>query len=86
MIMNWRLSVAAVAVLIALGGTAEADVLTAGPVYAGPGQLNRRVFCWLFNTGTTNATISSRKIWSSIKVANRRRFDHPSSPAAGSVN
>jgi hypothetical protein len=43
MIMNWRLSVAAVAVLIALGGIAEADVLTAGPVYAGPGQLNGRV-------------------------------------------
>jgi hypothetical protein len=68
MIMNWRLSVAAVAVLIALGGTAEADVLTAGPVYAGSGQLNGRVFCWLFNTGTTNATISSREIWSSIKL------------------
>ncbi len=46
MIMNGRLSVAAVAVLIALGGIAEADVLTAGPVYAGPGQLNGRVFCW----------------------------------------
>jgi hypothetical protein len=26
------------------------------------------VVCWLFNTGTTNATISRREIWNSIKV------------------
>ncbi len=52
MIMNWRLTIAAVAALIALGGTAEADILTAGPAYGGTGQLNGRVFCWLFNTGS----------------------------------
>jgi hypothetical protein len=66
--MNWRLTIAAAAMLIALGRTAEADILTAGPAYAGPGQLNGRVFCWLFNTGTTSVTISNREIWSSIKL------------------
>ncbi len=67
MIMNWRLSVAAVAVLIALGGIAKADILTAGPVYAGTGQLNGRVFCWLFNTGSSSATLPTRQIWNSLK-------------------
>jgi len=67
MIMKWRLTIAAVVALIALGGTAEADILTAGPAYGGTGQLNGRVFCWLFNTGTSNATIAVREIWNSFR-------------------
>jgi hypothetical protein len=40
MIMKWHPSVAAIATLIALGGTAEAgEILTAGPAYGGAGQL-----------------------------------------------
>ena len=45
MIINLRLGVAAIAALIALGGTAEADILTAGPGYGGPEQVNGKVVC-----------------------------------------
>jgi hypothetical protein len=64
MIMNWRWGVAAAVALIALCGTAEADILTAGPVYGGAGQINGKVVCWLFNTGTSTVTVSSRQIFS----------------------
>lgn len=70
MIMNWRLAIAAVAALIMLGGTAEADILTAGPSYAGPGQVGGRVFCWLFNTGSSSVTISTRQILNSLRGPN----------------
>ena len=78
MIIKWRLTIAAVAALIALGGTAQADILTAGPAYGGSGQLNGRVFCWLFNTGSSGATIPTRQIWNSLKVlrCTDRRFMH----------
>jgi hypothetical protein len=45
--MNWRRGVAAAVALIALCGTAQADILTAGPLYGGGGQLNGRVICCL---------------------------------------
>jgi hypothetical protein len=64
MIVNRLLSIAAAIALIALGGTARAAILTAGPAYGGPGLVNMRVDCRLFNTGTTEVTISSREIWS----------------------
>jgi hypothetical protein len=64
MIMKWRLSVAAIAALIALGGTAEAGILTAGPAYGGAGGISGKVVCWLFNTGNTTVTVSSRQIFS----------------------
>jgi hypothetical protein len=51
------------ALLIALGGTAQADILTAGPAYGGTGQLGGRVFCQLFNTGTTGVVVSARQIY-----------------------
>ena len=63
--MNWRRGVAAVAALIALGGTAEADILSAGPGYGGPEQVNGKVVCWLFNAGSTNVTIPTRQIFHS---------------------
>jgi hypothetical protein len=70
-IMNWRLSVAAIAALIALDGTARADTLTSGPGDAGPSQSGGVVVCRLFNAGSSAATISAREIWSSFtgKVA-----------------
>jgi hypothetical protein len=64
MIMNWRRGVAAAVALIALCGTAQADILTAGPLYGGAGQLNGKVICWLFNTGSSTVTVSSRQIFS----------------------
>jgi hypothetical protein len=64
MIMNWRRSIAAIVALVALGGTAQADILTAGPLYGGAGQLNGKVICWLFNTGSSTVTVSSRQIFS----------------------
>ena len=67
MIMNWRRGVAAIVALMTLCGTARADILTAGPVYGGSGQLNGRVFCFLFNTGSNNVTIPTRQIWNSTK-------------------
>jgi hypothetical protein len=64
MIMKWRLSVAAMGTLIALGGTAEAGILTAGPAYGGARGISGKVVCWLFNTGSTTVTVSSRQIFS----------------------
>ena len=68
--MKWHLGVAAIAALIALGGSAEAgEVLTAGPSYGGAGQLTNGalVVCHLFNTGNGTATISYRQIFNSSK-------------------
>jgi hypothetical protein len=65
MIMNWRRSIAAIVALVALGGTAEADILMAGPGYGGPEQVNGKVVCWLFNAGSTNVTIPTRQIFHS---------------------
>jgi hypothetical protein len=65
MTMKWHRSVAAIAALIALGGTAEAgEILTAGPAYGGDEQLasGSSVVCALFNTGSTPAVISLRQI------------------------
>ena len=70
MIMKWHLSVAAIAALVALGGSAEAgEVLTAGPSYGGAGQLTNGalVVCHLFNTGNGTATISYRQIFNSSR-------------------
>jgi hypothetical protein len=67
MIMNRHLNLAAAALLIALGGAAKADILTAGPVYAGTAQSGGRVFCWLFNTGTGDVTIPTRQIFNNLK-------------------
>ena len=67
MTMNRHLNLAAAALLIALGGAAKADILTAGPVYAGTAQSGGRVFCWLFNTGTGDVTIPTRQIFNSLK-------------------
>lgn len=71
MIMSWHRGVAAIAALIALGGTARADILASGPGDAGPAQLSGVVVCRLFNAGTSAVTISAREIWSSFtgKVA-----------------
>ena len=70
-IMNWRLSVAAIAALITLDGTARADIFASGPGDGGPAQSGGTVVCRLFNAGGSAATVSSREIWSSFigKVA-----------------
>jgi len=65
MIMKWHLSIAAIAALIALSGTAEAgEILTAGPAYGGDEQLTggSSVVCALFNTGSNTARISLTEI------------------------
>ena len=65
MIMKWHLSIAAFAALITLAGPAEAgETLTAGPAYGGAGGISGKVVCWLFNTGNTTVTVSSRQIFS----------------------
>ena len=67
--MKWRLSVVAIAALIALGGTAEAGILTAGPSYGGAEQLvnGALVVCHLFNTGGAAAVISTRQLFNSSR-------------------
>jgi hypothetical protein len=70
MIMKWHLSIAAIAAVIALGGTAEAgETLTAGPSYGGAEQLTNGalVVCHLFNTGSTTAVISTRQLFNSSR-------------------
>ena len=80
MIMNRRLTVIAAALLIALGGAARADILTAGPVYAGTAQSGGRVFCWLFNTGTGAVTIPTRQIFNNLKDSVKLAGDTCGSP------
>jgi hypothetical protein len=64
--MNWRVSIAAVAALIALGETAKAGIWEAGPGSAGPAQSNGTVTCLFFNAAvSTAASIDSREIWNS---------------------
>jgi hypothetical protein len=69
--MNWRLSVAAIAALVALDGTARADIIASGPGDGGPAQSGGTVVCRLFNAGGSAAAVSAREIWSSFtgKVA-----------------
>ena len=69
--MNWRLSLAAIAALVALDGTARADILASGPGDGGPAQAGGTVVCRLFNAGSSATTITAPEIWSSFtgKVA-----------------
>jgi len=68
-IMKWRLSIAAAAALIALGGAAKAGILASAPGEAGPAQVGAAVVCRLFNAGSSSVTVSSREIWSSFLTA-----------------
>jgi hypothetical protein len=54
------LSIAVAFVLIALGETARAAILTAGPAWA---PMQFFVYCRLFNTGSTPEIISTAQIW-----------------------
>jgi len=76
--MYARLTIAAIAAMIGVGATAQAQPMTAqkvfygaGPSYAGaPFLLNgANVNCRVFNFGTTNVTISQRQIFTSSGVA-----------------
>jgi hypothetical protein len=65
MIMNLRLSVAAIAALVALGRAAEADILVGGPGDAREAQLNGTLICSFFNGGSNAVSINTPEIWSS---------------------
>jgi hypothetical protein len=65
MIMNLRLSVAAIAALVALGGAAEADIFASAPGDGGAAQETGTVHCRIFNGGSNAVSISSREIWTS---------------------
>ena len=53
----------AIAALIALGGVAEADIFTGGPLYGGASSTGGVVTCRFFNAGTSNVTFAYRQIW-----------------------
>jgi hypothetical protein len=63
MIAYARVVGTAIAALIALGGVAEADILSGGPLYGGASSVGGVVTCRFFNTGISNVTFSSRQIW-----------------------
>jgi hypothetical protein len=64
MIAYTRVATTAIAALIALGGVAQADILSGGPLYAGsPAELNGFVNCRLFNAGVYGVTVTNRQIF-----------------------
>jgi hypothetical protein len=59
-----RVATTAIAALIALGGVAQADILSGGPLYGGsPAEINGFVNCRIFNAGGYTVTVSIRQIW-----------------------
>jgi hypothetical protein len=80
--MNWRLSIAAVAALIALGETAKAEILEAGPASAGAAQNNGTVTCKFFNAGSNAASIVSWEIWNAAGVRQQISDDTCGNPLA----
>ena len=66
--MLTRHSLAFVASLIALAGTAQAEVLASGPVYGG-NPSGGTAICRIFNAGLTNVSIPSRAIITNTDVS-----------------
>ena len=66
--MLTRHSLAFVASLIALAGTAQAEVLASGPVYGG-NPSGGTAICRIFNAGLTSVSIPIRQIWTNTNVA-----------------
>jgi hypothetical protein len=66
--MNVRLTLVALATLIGLSGAAHADIFGAGPVYGGPGSVNGRINCRIFNFGSYPVTIPLVQIWTNTNV------------------
>jgi hypothetical protein len=70
--MSTYICVAATAItaLIALGGVAQADIISGGPLYAGsPAEINGFVNCRLFNAGIYGVTVTNRQIWDNTGVS-----------------
>ena len=63
MVAHARVVGTAIAALIALGGVAQADILSGGPLYGGAPSIGGVVTCRFFNTGTSNVTFAHRQIW-----------------------
>jgi hypothetical protein len=63
MIAYARVVGTAIAALIALGGVAQAAILSGGPLYGGAPSIGGVVTCRFFNTGTSNVTFAHRQIW-----------------------
>jgi hypothetical protein len=66
MTMTWRLTAAATAAFIVLGGTARADILSGGPACAASSEVGGDVLCTLFNAGTQTVTVSYRQIYDQL--------------------
>jgi len=65
------LAVIALAVLATIGlcGTAEAEILAAGPVYGGPASVGGTFTCRIFNFGAFSVVVTNRQIWSNTGVS-----------------
>lgn len=61
--MHKPLALAAFAAAVGLGGSAQAEMLSGGPVYGGPASISGTVTCRVFNFGAFPVTISLRQIW-----------------------
>jgi len=62
--MSIRVLITTLALLIGLGGAAQADILAAGPVYGGniPDLTGGQITCRIFNAGLTPVTINLTEI------------------------
>lgn len=58
-----RLALTMLTALIGLGGTAQADIHAAGPVYGGPMSAGGLIACRVFNFGNVPVTITSIQIF-----------------------
>lgn len=74
--MNTRLAFATLAILIGLGGAAQADILASGPIYASGGSPGGAVICRIFNAGVTPVTITTRQIFTNTNVSIPLIFDN----------
>ena len=64
--MAGRSIIAGAAALIALCGTAQADILSGGPIYGAASEVGGGVICSIFNAGTQSVTISYRQIYDQL--------------------
>jgi hypothetical protein len=70
-----RLTFAVLAILIGLCGTAQADILAAGPAYGGPSSVGGSITCRIFNFGAFSTSITVRQIWTNTGVSVAPTFD-----------
>ena len=61
--LHKTIALAAFAAAVGLGGTAQAEMMSGGPVYGGPASITGTVTCRVFNFGVFPVSITLRQIW-----------------------